>query len=71
MYEEREHMTNNTPKESRHPFRGLRHKLEGTPSEVAQYEKEVAAHLQQDAADDLQAKATEGLSTKTPAPAKK
>jgi hypothetical protein len=53
-----------TPKESRHLFRGLRHKLEGSPSEVAQYEKEVAVHLQDDAADELQAKATEGLAAK-------
>ena len=59
-----------TPKQSRHPFRGLRHKLEGSPSEVAQYEKEVAEHLEQDKDDQVMDLATEGLAKK-PTPAKK
>ena len=37
-------------KEDRHLFRGLRHKLEGSTSEVAQYERELADHLDQDRA---------------------
>jgi hypothetical protein len=57
-----------TPKESRHSFRGLRHKLEGSPSEILQYEREVAAHLEQDKHEEVMNAATSGLATaKTPA----
>jgi hypothetical protein len=62
--EERKNMAH-TPKEERHLFRGLRHKLIGTPEEVEKYEKEVAAHLQDDKQDDTFEKATEGLAAPT------
>lgn len=55
-----------TPKESRHPFRGLRHKLEGSPSEVALYENEISQHLEQDKQDKTMDAATEALATKKP-----
>jgi hypothetical protein len=35
-------------KENRSMFRGLRHSLIGEPDEVAQYERELADHLEQD-----------------------
>lgn len=60
-----------TEKKDRHIMRGLRHKLIGSPSEIEKYEKEVAAHLENDKQDETMSAATEGLATKTPAPAKK
>ena len=56
-----------TPREKRHPFRGLRHKLEGDPSEIAQYERELADHLEQDKHEEALDKGMEGLAGKKPA----
>ena len=53
-----------TAKKDRHIFRGLRHKLEGSPSEVAQYEKEVAAHIEEDKREDALDEGMEGLAGK-------
>jgi hypothetical protein len=60
-----------TPKENRHPFRGLRHRLESSPSEVAKYELEVAEHLEQDKHEEALDKGMEGLAAKKSALAKK
>ena len=57
-------------KENRHPFRGLRHKLEGSPSEVAKYERELADHLEQDKHENTLDKGLSGLSEKKPAHSK-
>lgn len=59
----------NVPKKSeRHLFRGLRHKLESdSPEEVAQYEAEVAAHLDADKREEALDRGMEGLASKKPA----
>jgi hypothetical protein len=52
------------PKKDRHIFRGIRHKLEADPEEVAQYERELADHLDQDKQDEALDKGMEGLAGK-------
>jgi hypothetical protein len=44
-----------TPVEKRHLARGLRHKLIGSPEEIAKYETEVQNHLRDDAQDHIEA----------------
>lgn len=55
---------NARPKKNRSLFLELRHSFIGEPDEVAQYERELADHLEQDKHEEVPDKAIEGLAAK-------